>query len=207
MLRQRIRVGKRGPGTKRAPRPFLRFHSTDRDAGRKSVTNYLIMTRLRRNNTHWTLRLILIIAPLAFVCIAVVAAMQVIHLAPAAPTFRQDQAELARLESKSAAHIADLRIAEARTDVERPMTPSPAVEESATAGSAPSKEDSALKPAQSKAVASRGHGSRVSHSKRYQAELALQRQRAVAASQYRYAQQESGSFFSSIAHALGFSGR
>ena len=165
------------------------------------------MTRLRRNNTNWTLRLILVIAPLAFVCIAVVAAMRGIYVAPAAPTFRQDQAELARLESKSDAHIADLRIAEARTDVERPMTPSPAVEESAAAISVPSKEDSALKPAQSKAVASRGHGSRTSRSKRYQAELVFQRQRAVAADQYRYAQQESGSFFSSIAHALGFSGR
>ena len=146
-------------------------------------------------------------APLAFVCIAVTAAMQGIHLAPAAPTFRQDQAELARLESKSDAHIADLRIAEARTDVERPMTPSPAVEDSAAAVSEPPKEDSALKPTQSKAVAGRGHGSRASHSKRYQAELAFQRQQAMAASQYRYAQQQSGSFFSSIAHALGFSGR
>ena len=161
--------------------------------------------RLRRNSTHRSLRLILVIAPLAFVCIAVVAAMQTIHLAPAAPTFRQDQAELARLESKSDVHIADLRIAEARTDGERPMTPSPAVEDSATAVMPP-KEDSALKPAQSKALASRGHA-RTSHSKRYQAELALQRQRAIAAGQYRYAQQESGSFFSSIAHALGFSGR
>jgi hypothetical protein len=134
--------------------------------------------------------------------------MQGIHLAPAAPTFRQDQAELTRLESKSDARHADLRIAEARTDVERPMTPSPAVEDSATAVSEPPKEDSAIKPAQSKAVAGRGHGSRTSHSKRYQAELAFQRQQAMAAaSQYRYAQQQSGSFFSSIAHALGFSGR
>ena len=164
------------------------------------------MMRLRRNSTHRSLRLILVIAPLAFVCIAVVAAMQTIHLAPAAPTFRQDQAELARLESKSDAHIADLRIAEARTDGERPMTPSPAVEDSATAVSVPPKEDSALRPAQSKALASRGHA-RTSHSKSYQAELAFQRQRAIAASQYRYAQQGSGSFFSSIAHALGFSGR
>jgi len=147
----------------------------------------------------------MVIAPLAFVCIALVAAMQGIHLAPAAPTFRQDQAELARLETKSDAHIADLRIVEARTDVERPVTPSPALEESATAVSEPPKEDSALKPTQSKA--SRGHGSRTSHSKRYQAELAFQRQRAIAPSQYRYAQQESGSFFSSIARALGLSGR
>jgi hypothetical protein len=200
-------AGKRGLGTKTGGEPVFAFHCAGRDAGRKNVTNYLIMTSLRRNNTHWTLRLILVTAPLAFVCIAVVAAMQGIRLAPAAPTFRQDQAELARLESKSDAHIADLRIAEARTDVDRPMTPSPAVEESATAVSEPPKEDSPLKPAQSKAVATRGHGSRTSHSKRYQAELAFQRQRAVTAGQYRYAQQESGSFFSSIARALGFSGR
>ena len=188
-------------------RSVFAFHRAGRDADRKNVANYLIMTRLRRNDTHWTLRLILVIAPLAFVCIALVAAMQGIHLAPAAPTFRQDQAELARLETNSDAHIADLRIAEARTVVDRPMTPSPAVEESATAVSEPPKEDSALKPTQSKAVASRGHGSHTSRSKRYQAELAFQRQRAVAASQYRYSQQESGSFFSSIARALGFSGR
>lgn len=169
------------------------------------------MTRLRRNNTTWLLRFILVIAPLALVCIAVVAAMQNIHLAPSSPTFRQDQAELARLESKSDAHrsnshIADLRIAEARTDVERPMTPTPASEEPADTVGVPAKEDSSPKPAQSKAIASRGYTSR-SHSKKYQAELALQRQRAIAASQYRYAQQESRSFFSSIARALGFSGR
>jgi hypothetical protein len=138
--------------------------------------------------------------------------MQNIHLVPSSPTFRQDQAELARLESKSDAHrfnshIADPRIVEARIDVERPMTPTPASEEPADTVGVPAKEDSSPKPAQSKAIASRGHTSRSSHSKRYQAELALQRQRAIAASQYRYAEQESGSFFSSIARALGFSGR
>jgi hypothetical protein len=170
--------------------------------GRKNVTNYLIMTMLRRNNAHWLLKFILVIAPLALFCIAVVAAMQSIHLAPAAPTFRQDQAELARLDAHSSdSHIADLRTTEARTDLERPMTPSPAIEEPATVVNEP------LKPAQSKAVASRGHASRSSRLRRYQAELVLQRQRAIAAGQYRYAQQESGSFFSSIAHALGFSGR
>ena len=165
------------------------------------------MMMLRRNNAPWLLRFILVITPLALVCIAVVAAMQSIHLAPAAPTFRQDQAELARLDAHSSdSHIADLRTTEARTDLGRPMTPSPASEEPATTVNVPPKEDSSLKAAQSKAVANRSHTSR-SRSKRYQAELALQRQRAIAASQYRYAQQESGSFLSSIAHALGFSGR
>ena len=130
----------------------------------------------------------------------------------AAPTLRQDQAELARLESKSDAQssdsrIADLRTTEARADLERPMTPSPASEEPATTVNLPTKEDSSLKTAQSKAVASRSHASRSSRLRRYQAELALQRQRAIVASQYRYAQQESGSFFSSIARALGLSGR
>jgi hypothetical protein len=175
--------------------------------GRKNVTNYLIMTMLRRNNAHWLLRFILVIIPLALVCIAVVAAMQSIHLAPAAPTFRQDQAELARLESKNDAQGSDSHIADLRTTEARPMTPSPGSEEPASVVNESPKENSSLKPAQSKAVASRGHASRGSRLRKYQAELALQRQRAVAASQYRYAQQESGSFFSSIAHALGFSGR
>ena len=167
---------------------------------RRTSRKQVILMMFSNKNKQRPLRLIVIIASLAFIGIAMVAAMQAIHPAPAAPTLRQDQAELARLESES----------DARIDVERPMTPTPAVEEPATAVSVPPKEESPVNPAQSKAVASRGHRARTSRSKRYQerqAELAFQRQRAIAASQYRYAQQESGSFFGSIAHALGLGGR
>jgi hypothetical protein len=149
------------------------------------------------------LKCVLIIAPLGFVCVALMAAMQEIHMAPAEPTLQQDRAELARLETQ--AHLAD-----AQSDVRLPASPSTASNERTDQTGAQPKDQSSFKPPQSKPLTSRSRAARTSLSKRYQerqTEQALQRQRALAASRLRYAQQESGSFFSSIAHALGFSSR
>jgi hypothetical protein len=194
--------------------PVLPFHYSGKDARLK---NPAIMTMFsikvfNSKNKHRPLRLVLSIASLACICIAMATAMQGIHPPPAAPTLQQDRAELARLENDARvaeAHTADLRIAGARTDVEPPAPRALPVEEPAGEANVPPREELTLKPAPSKPVTSRAHGARTS-SKRYQerqAELALQRQRALAAAQRYYAQQESGSFFGSIARALGFSGR
>lgn len=184
--------------------PVLPFHYFFKNArSGEPRKDKVIMTMFSSKNRHRPLRLVLVIASLAFTCLAIVAAMQAIHPAPAGPTLQQDRAELARLETDD--RVAVAHTADARAKVEPPAPRALPVEGPGGAANIPPREEVPLKPAQSKPITSRGHGTRISASKRYQerqAELALQRQRA----RY-YAQQESGSFFSSIARALGFSGR
>jgi hypothetical protein len=158
------------------------------------------------------LKSVLIIVSLAFICVTLMVALHGIHLAPAEPALQQDRAELARLETQA-------RLADAQSNVPNPTSPNTASNEQTDGISAQPKEQSP--PPQSRPLAGHIRTARTSlalpsdakeqqkwlkRSQERQTERALQRQRALAASRQRFAQQEPGSLFSSIARALGFSG-